>query len=195
MNKQEDPRLAVTRTNALSAARDVLQEVGVLAVTHAEISLRTGISRSTLYRHWPKLEDLRNDAILEALSDVPSPPKTDGPLAADLAWNLQRLMAALNDTAWGHIAPQVAAAAAKDQGAQKVINEFMNIRIEAVEDAFLAAKTRGEISDGAHIRDLAIMTISVPYFRKLFAGLPIDKKWLSNHINLIVSMAVGSSGK
>ncbi len=189
MNKTEDPRLAATRTFALDAALSILQEKGVLAVTHASISAETGISRSTLYRHWPKLESLRNDAFLRAATSPVFTPKTNGPLRADLAWMLGNLLTALNETPWGQVAPQVIAVAATDQQARTVIDDFMKDRIVSVEAVFIAAKERGELQENVPVRQLVEMAIAVPYFRKLIAGLPLDHEWLDAHVDLICRLA------
>jgi AcrR family transcriptional regulator len=125
MRKPRDPRLIATRDAALDAALLILQKEGVLSVTHGSVSKITGISRSTLYRHWPQIDRLRNDAFKRAASPSSIPPATDGPLRADLSWLLGILVAALNETPWGAIAPQVIAAAATDQEARTVINEFI----------------------------------------------------------------------
>ena len=189
MNKTEDPRLAATRSFALDAALKILQEDGVLAVTHASISAKTGISRSTLYRHWPKLQSLRNDAFLRAATSPVFTQKTNGPLRADLAWMLGNLLTALNETPWGHVAPQVIAVAATDQQARNVIDDFMQDRIVSVDAVFTAAKERGELRENAPVRQLVEMAIAVPYFRKLIAGLPLDHEWLDAHVDLICRLA------
>ena len=189
MNKSEDPRLTATRNIALDAALIILQNEGVLAVTHASISVKTGISRSTLYRHWPKLDQLRNDAFKRAATPPSISPRTNGPLRADLIWMLSILMSALNETPWGQIAPQVIAAAATDQQARSVINDFMKERIASVEAIFAAAEARGELPPGAPVRYLVEMAIAVPYFRKLIAGLPLDHEWLEAHVELICRLA------
>ncbi len=189
MSKTEDPRLIATRDAALDAALLILQKEGVLAVTHGSVSKITGISRSTLYRHWPQIDRLRNDAFKCAASPSSIPPATDGPLRADLSWILSVLVAALNETPWGAIAPQVIAAAATDQEARTVINEFMKERIAYVEAIFAAAKARGELRPDAPVRNLVEMAIAVPYFRKLIVGLPLDQDWLESHVNLICQLA------
>lgn len=189
MTKPEDPRLAATRDLALDAALKILTQDGVLAVTHASIGAATGISRSTLYRHWPKLDQLRNDAFKRAARPPNVAPKTDGPLHADLKWLLGILQSALNDTPWGQVAPQVVAAAATDDGAQAVINGFMADRIANVEAVFDAARQRGELREDAPVRQLVEMAIAVPYFRKLIAGLPLDDEWLTAHVSLICDRA------
>ena len=162
-----------------------------MSVTHAAISKLTGISRSTLYRHWPEIDRLRNDAFKRAASPSSIPPATNGPLRADLSWLLGILVAALNETPWGTIAPQVIAAAATDQEARTVINEFMKERIVNVEAVFTAAIARGELLPETPVRNLVEMAIAVPYFRKLVIGLPLDQDWLDSHVNMICRLADG----
>ena len=189
MSKREDPRLIATRNHALDTAMEILRDEGVLAVTHGSISARTGISRSTLYRHWPKLNDLRNDSFKRAARPPAISPRTNGPLRADLTWLLGILMSALNETPWGRIAPQVIAAAATDEGARSVIDEFMAERIATVEAVFAAAEARGELAPDAPVRHLVETAIAVPYFRKLIAGLPLDHEWLDSHVDMICRLA------
>ena len=191
MNKPDDPRLAATRALALDAAMDLLREKGVLAVTHGAVSARTGISRSTLYRHWPKLERLRNDAFMRAATSPAFAPRTNGPLRTDLAWILGNLLTALTQTPWGQIAPQVIALAATDDEARRVINGFMQDRFANVRDVFDAARDRGEIGDNVPVQHLIEIAIAVPYFRKFIAGLPLDHGWLESHVDLICRLARG----
>lgn len=189
MSKQEDVRLIATRNIALDAALNILKEEGVLAVTHVSVSKTTGISRSTLYRHWPEIDKLRNDAFKRAATPSQIAPRTNGPLRADLTWMLGILMAALNETPWGQIAPQVIAAAATDEDARLVINDFMKERIGNVETVFAAAIARGELPPGEPERHLIEMAIAVPYFRKLIVGAPLDHEWLDAHVDLICRLA------
>lgn len=192
MKLSEDPRIVATRNIALEAAQDILQKEGVLAVTHGAVSMATGISRSTLYRHWPKLQAMRNDAFLLAATSPNFAPTTNGPLRTDLAWILGKLRTALNDTPWGQVAPQVIAAAATDTQARAVIEGFMKDRMASLEDVFAAAEKRGELLEGAPMRQLIEMAIAVPYFRKLIAGLPLDQQWLDDHVDLICRLATKS---
>lgn len=189
MTKSEDPRLAATRSRALNAALEQLQDEGVLALTHASVSARTGISRSTLYRHWPTLDDLLNSAFRHAITSQTFPPRPNGPLKADLEWLLDPLVTALEETAWGQIAPQLVAAAATDDRARTVISTFMTDRYKVVRGVFDAAKQRGEITGDTDLEPLVEMTVAIPYFRKLIAKQPLDKDWLDGHVALIGSMA------
>ncbi|WP_377512588.1 TetR/AcrR family transcriptional regulator C-terminal ligand-binding domain-containing protein [Octadecabacter sp. R77987] len=189
MNKLADPRLDATQTRALEAALHLLETEGVLAVTHGAINRETGISRSTLYRHWPKLDDLRNAAFARATQSGKSPKPTDGPLRADLEWILGTLVSALNDTPWGKIAPQVIGTAAIDGQTRELLEKWNRDRRANVRSAFDLALERGEISDEAPVEQLIEIAISVPYFRKLMSGKPLDQAWFDAHIDLICNAA------
>ena len=193
MDRSSDPRLEATQAHALQAALDLLQGEGVRAVTHGAINSATGISRSTLYRHWPKLEDLRNAAIARAATGPYSQPRTNGPLKTDLTWILGNLMTALNDTPWGKIAPQVIAVAATDEQTRELLGKWIEDRSQDVKAVFDAAITRGEINEDAPIPQMIEMAIGVPYFRRLVAGLALDHDWLDAHVNMICLIAALNS--
>lgn len=181
----EDPRLTATRENALDAALVILKRDGVLSVTHGAVGEATGISRSTLYRHWKKLEDLRNAVFLHAASGANYSPRTEGPLREDMTWIMGRLATALTESDWGKIAPQLIAVAATDDQARQLLDGWMYDRGENVREVLDAAAARGELADDVDLEQIIDVAISVPYFRKLIAGKPLDQDWLGSHVDLI----------
>ena len=193
MNSFVDPRLDATRTHSLEAALSLLQDEGVIAVTHGAISKKTGISRSTLYRHWPKLEDLRNAAFARAANAEVDPRPTNGPLRSDLIWIIGHLMKVLNDTAWGKVAPQIIGMAATEDQTRAFLSKWIEDRSADVSAVFNAAKARGELGDDAPIDQMIEMAIAMPYFRKLVAGKPLDQKWLESHVDAVCLLAAEQS--
>jgi len=189
MNKLVDPRLDATQTRALEAALHLLETKGVLAVTHGAIFRETGISRSTLYRHWPKLDDLRNSAFARATRGGKSPKPTNGPLRADLQWILGTLVSALNETPWGKIAPQVIGTAAVDDQTRDLLEKWVRERRGRVRTVLELAVERGEINVDASLEQIVDTAISVPYFRKCMSGQPLDETWLNEHVDLLCSLA------
>lgn len=193
MENQEDPRLMATRMAALDSALKILKEDGVLAVTHSAIGKQTGISRSTLYRHWPKLEELRYAVFVHAAQGPKYATKTQGPLKADLKWLLGLMMTALNQSDWGDVVPPIIALAAVDDQAKGLINNWMRDRTANFAEVFDAARNRGELDDNAPLDQLYELGIAVPYFRKFIAGKPLDEEWLDNHVKLMCEMAMKKS--
>lgn len=193
MEKLADPRLDATRNRALEVALQLLETKGVLAVTHGSVSRGTGISRSTLYRHWPKLQDLRNATFARATRGGTTPKQTDGPLRADLKWILGTLISALQESPWGKIAPQVIGTAAVDEQTRDLLHQWIQARSENVRTAFDLATERGEIKKDAPIDQLIEIAISVPYFRKCMSGQSLDADWFDRHVDMICELAGANS--
>ena len=189
MSKHTDPRLDATRNHSLDAALAILQEKGVPAVTHAAISRETGISRSTLYRHWPNLEDLRNAAFARAAKAQVDDRPIDGPLKTDLMWIIGHLMKVLNDTPWGKVAPQIIGMAATEIQTRELMKTWIDDRSSDVAAIFEAARDRGELRFDAPVQQLVEMAIAIPYFRKLVAGRELDQNWLESHVDLICRLS------
>ena len=78
--REPDPRLERTRRAVLEAALDLLTEHGYGEVTIEAVAARSGVAKSTIYRHWP---GGRTDLVRDAFHELKPPPiaPTDGPRA------------------------------------------------------------------------------------------------------------------
>lgn len=82
-----DPRITRTRTRVLQAAYQILTEVGFERATIDLISSRSGVARSTLYRHWHSREAILRDAFAMAalgLDPAETAPSSSSGTPADL---------------------------------------------------------------------------------------------------------------
>ena len=77
-----DPRVSQTRQLVLAAARQLLVEEGQEAVTPTRLAEMTGISRSTIYRHWNDPLDIIFEATATDTDQTPLTPSGD--VRADL---------------------------------------------------------------------------------------------------------------
>lgn len=68
-----DPRVARTRSRVLGAAWELLDEVGFDGVTVELVSERSGVARSTMYRHWRTMPELLRDAFAAQAGSRPGP--------------------------------------------------------------------------------------------------------------------------
>ena len=90
----EDPRVARSRAKMLAAATDLLVESGLKGVTADAVSDRSGVAKSTLYRHWPSVNDLLIDVMRCNVPQAPAFDLTGGfepSLRAWMSWSLQTL--------------------------------------------------------------------------------------------------------
>jgi AcrR family transcriptional regulator len=60
-NDTEDPRINRTRAAVHRCGLDLLFESGTEGITHAALAAATGMSRTTLYKHWPTRVELLID--------------------------------------------------------------------------------------------------------------------------------------
>lgn len=70
---RRDPRLDRSRSAILSAAVDLLAEGGVRQVTIEAVTARSGVARSTLYRHFANSTDLLAAAFRELIPPLRAP--------------------------------------------------------------------------------------------------------------------------
>ncbi|GHK00071.1 hypothetical protein SY2F82_18680 [Streptomyces sp. Y2F8-2] len=70
-----DPRLLRSREAMVAAATALLTEGGLEAVTHQTVATRAGVGRTTVYRHWPSLLDLRLAALEAGMPPLPPVPE------------------------------------------------------------------------------------------------------------------------
>jgi AcrR family transcriptional regulator len=63
MADSQDPRATRSREAILAAARELLRTEGPSAVTHQRVAALANVGRATVYRHWPRPEQLLTDAM------------------------------------------------------------------------------------------------------------------------------------
>jgi AcrR family transcriptional regulator len=72
---REDPRVTRTRSVVLDAAATLLAERGYAAFTMDALVERTGVSKTTMYKHWPSRTGLIA-ATVGAMATDPAAPDT-----------------------------------------------------------------------------------------------------------------------
>jgi AcrR family transcriptional regulator len=163
-----DPRAARSRAAAIAAAQELLVEQGWSAVTHVAVAARSGIGRTTLYRHWPDAAVLIKDAIAQRISTAHTTPTGD--LRKDLADELDGLRRMLHDPVSETGMRALIDRSGVDPafaGLKKALHqEGTRVFRLLIEDA----KSRGELPPGLDT-DLAIDQLAGPLmYRRLLAG-------------------------
>lgn len=142
MTSTVDPRVIRTREQVLAAARDLFLSDGLAALTHLELSRRTGVGRKTIYRHWPTTDDLVHDTLVSA--NFPRAERT-GDLERDLVNHLEALRRALVDGPLAFVIHSLGERAA-------VVPEIRPVRARLVEEG--CAPVRRILRDGVAAGEL-----------------------------------------
>jgi AcrR family transcriptional regulator len=94
--RRVDPRIAETQRLVKQATLDLIAEIGFEGTTVELIAERSGVSRTTIYRHWPEPSVLFLQAFDPITPDREPPPLT-GDFVADLHHFIRHVADRLND--------------------------------------------------------------------------------------------------
>jgi AcrR family transcriptional regulator len=128
-----NPRVQRTRDRMLAAARELLAEAGPAGLTYSVLAERAGVTRQTLYRHWPTRSSLLVALILEGGSADGYPEPGDDPAVVAAAW-LASLRDGLRDQARRAAVVAVAAQADADPDSAQALAELAADRRAALND-------------------------------------------------------------
>lgn len=126
----DNPRVQRTRARILTVARELLPEVGLTGLTTALLAERAGVTRQTLYRHWPNRAALLSDVTLQG-PNVGYPEPGVDVRAVATAW-LVSLRAGISVPATRTAALAIAAEADHDPDSAQAMARIMEDRVAAL---------------------------------------------------------------
>ncbi len=93
-----------SRAAVIRAATDLLVEGGPSAVTIDAIVARSGVAKSTIYRHWQSRDEVLL-AVIEACAPQLPPPDPTADVESSLHDVLRAMAGFLNDPEWARVVP------------------------------------------------------------------------------------------
>lgn len=153
---------------ALAAARSLLAEGGLGAATVDAISERSGVSKATLYKHWPSRTAIAAEAFGRDMAEAVPLPDT-GSTAGDLTEYLVRV-SAFYASPEGRVFSQLLAACVTDAGAAAYFRVFFLAgRRKALATLWQRGVERGDAAPGVDA-DTAVDLLSGPLVFRLLSG-------------------------
>jgi AcrR family transcriptional regulator len=176
-----DPRAVRTRAAALSAARDLLVEQGWAGVTHVTVAERSGIGRTTLYRHWPDTTALVRDALAHHIAVAHTEPTGD--LRADLLHELEASRAMLHEPSSDRAVRVIVERAAVDPAFAEMKDALYRAGTGTFRAIVESGKERGELPAGL-ATDFAVDQLVGPlFFRRLLVNQPVPDGYVSEVVD------------
>lgn len=99
-----DPRIERTRSAVMDAATELLLERGPDGITVDGVVARSGVAKSTLYRHWPTRDALVTAVFAHLAPVVPTPP-AELSYEASLRRIVDSIAEILEDDRWRPLIP------------------------------------------------------------------------------------------
>lgn len=185
--KGMDPRIEHTRRVVLQAASEVVAERGFADASIDAIAQRSGVARSTIYRHWPD----RMTLLLEAVRSLLRPPQV--PSGGDARSILTALATQLNDMLaaepFGSIVATLIAESRRDQQLDELREKFFGQRVVEVAEVLRSALDQKEMPAGIQVAGL-VDDVSAPiFFSTLVMRAPVDQAWIETRVDHLLAAA------
>src|SRR4051812_28292866 len=168
-----------TRRRVLAATVELIEKIGYRSVTVDSVARASGVSKSTIYRHWPSRQALVLDAFTSDTDESTEVADT-GDAIADLRTYLLKLAFRLNVRGAGPIMRGLISDAINDE---EFATSFRANVIEARRHAFLQillrGQHRGQIRKDVDLRSVVDALYGSIHHRLLMTGDPIDEPFAS----------------
>jgi AcrR family transcriptional regulator len=182
-----DKRVERSKAAVLAETYRQLTQSGINGVSIDVISRVSGVSKATIYRHWPSRSALLIDAC-SRLGNTPPPPDT-GTLRTDLHVLVTKLAEQLQSAAWASVYPSIVDAAERDpeiSSLQAGLHKSFMAPFQAVVER---AKDRGEVQPDKPVADVIAAVIGPLFYRRWFSKEAIDDRFTEATIEAAVGAA------
>src|ERR1700722_5608085 len=172
-----DPRVLVSRERVLTTTLDLLTETGLGELTIDDISRRSGVAKTTIYRHWAGRSALVIDACSQMTDGQEAPPDT-GSLEGDLRAILAGIADLLGTARWSSILPSIIDAAEHDPEFAGIHSRIQRGHAAPLRAALDQAALREEIPLAADRNAIAAALLGPLFYRRWFSREQIDAEFL-----------------
>lgn len=182
-----DPRVERSRRVILSAALEVLGEMGYGGLTIEGVAARAGVGKSTVYRHWCGKVELVEDAIRSLKTGVAWP--TTGPVRERVVDAVRQIARAMEDSTWSTCLPAIIEAARRDPEVMAIHQRLAAERRELLVDLLADGVRSGEVSADADLGVLADCLVGPILLRRLILQEPFDDAAIAQLVDQVLGPA------
>jgi AcrR family transcriptional regulator len=175
--KALDPRVLVSRERVLRTTLDLLTEAGLDELTIDDISRRSGVAKTTIYRHWPNRSALVIDACSRMTDGEEAPPDT-GSLEGDVRAILTNIAELLGTARWSSIVPSIVDVAEHDPAFADIHSRIQRGHAAPLRAALDRAALRREIPSTADRDAITAALLGPLFYRRWFSREQIDARFL-----------------
>jgi len=179
-----DARVSRSKEKVVRVTLDLLAERGVAGTSVEAIAERSGVAKTTVYRHWPTKADVVLDAIATCIEPARDP--DTGSLPGDLHELVGGLCEALSSTPWAAFMPSLIDAAQRDEEFARVHHRFAAAMTAPLRSALARGVERGELPKDVD-QDEVVDLLSAPmFYRRLVSGGPLDRTYAERVVDRVL---------
>lgn len=160
----------------LQAAFAVIGDAGFGGATIDAIAQRSGVARSTIYRHWPDRWDLLIESMAHMVGSVES--VTTGEIRTDLAALAMQVGTVLSSGPMGSVIASMLLEARRDDQLDELRARFVDQRKREAGALVAGAIERGELPPDTDPLAVGIELVAQVFFRAMILRQPVDIPWV-----------------
>lgn len=165
------PRSEEARRRAVEATVDAMLLLGVDGATVEEIAARSGVAKSTIYRHFGTRAELLADAVRSCIVEQPTP--DTGSLAEDLTQLFTRYDDSEETKRLNELFPMLLDASRRDPAIKEAMQSVIAERQRPMRTVLKLAQARGEIDPDLD-PDIAVAILIGPFtYRRMVQDVDI----------------------
>ncbi|MHA6624566.1 TetR/AcrR family transcriptional regulator [Pseudonocardia sichuanensis] len=164
-----------SRHAILTAAHELVGEVGYRKLTIEAIAARAGVGKQTIYRWWPSKGAVVLDAMLATVSDPADLALPDtGDVDADLRGVVHAIVAELADPTLSGTSRALMIEIQEDPGlAESMVERILGPNLAAIADRLRAAQDAGQLRRDLDLSVAVEMIVGPLYHRWLLRTAPL----------------------
>lgn len=182
--KTLDERVRRSRRTVLAATAELLFERGFYGATVDEISRRSGVARTTIYRHWPTRADLLRDAC-STIGTPQNVPDT-GNFETDVTALMTDLAQLLRTARWTSVLPSIIDAAERDPDVADMYSQLQLGYSAPFETVILRAVARSELPEDTDAALLIAALTGPLFYRRWFSRGPLTDAFARQIVQRVI---------
>jgi AcrR family transcriptional regulator len=182
--KTLDERVRRSRAAVLGVTAELLFERGLGGASVDEISRRSGVAKTTIYRHWPTRAELLRDAcsMLGTPLDVPD----TGGFESDITALMTSLAHLLRSAKWTSVLPSIIDAAERDPDIADMYSKLQQGYSMPFEAVILRAVRKGELSKDTDAATLIAVLTGSLFYRRWFSREPLTDAFAKQVVKRVI---------
>ena len=182
-----DIRVERSQQAVLTAAFELLGESGVGGFSVDEIARRSGVAKTTIYRHWPNREALVIDACSRISAEQQTP--DTGSLEGDLTAILSNIAHLLETANWSSVLPSIIDTAERDPEFAALHSAIQRGHAAPLREVLDRAINRGDLPTDADLSTLVAALLGPLFYRRWFSREAIDAPFVKTIVGRAIMTA------
>lgn len=172
---------------SLAAAYELMTESGLSGVSVDEVSRRSGVAKTTIYRYWPSRSALLLEACMQFAPRFQGP--DTGTFQGDLTAMATAMAHRLRTEGWSSVVPSVIDAAERDEQIAELQSREHAGMMAAFGSLAERAQARGELDPNLDVSELTAAIAGPLFYRRWFSREELDDAFVRG----VVERALGWS--